>query len=181
MTTESSASLTKIVGAMLALAVAFTLGFVVRSQLPEERETPDAVEVVAQDLLRQITEQRESAARVVRVDGLGVGREDLSMFEAGFEPAPPGATRPVKVDGVKPEYTDLAKAARLQGVVILRAAIDQEGNVAGVEVLKELPMGLTEAAVDAVKQSKFEPATIDGEPIPVSHHVSVNFRLGKLG
>ena len=87
----------------------------------------------------------------------------------------------MKVHDVKPEYTELAREARLQGVVILQTAIDQEGNVVDVDVLKELPMGLTEAAVDAVKQWKFEPATMDGEPIPVSYNVTVNYQLGKIG
>lgn len=168
MTTENPASLTKIIGAMLALAVAFTLGFVVRSQLPMERESNDMVEAAALEVLRHVTAPTETPA-------------DSAMLRAGFQPLPPGAARPVKVHDVAPEYTELARAARLQGVVILRTAIDQEGNVVDVDVLKGLHMGLTEAAVDAVKQWKFEPATIDGEPIPVSYNVTVNYRLDKIG
>ncbi len=170
MTTENPASLNRIIGAALALAVAFTLGFVVRSQLPMERESNDMVEAAALEVLRHVTAPAEAPAPA-----------DSAMLRAGFQPLPPGATRPVKVHDVAPEYTELARAARLQGVVILRTAIDQEGNVVDVDVLKGLHMGLTEAAVDAVKQWKFEPATIDGEPIPVSYNVTVNYRLGKIG
>lgn len=170
MTAVSPASLNRIVGAVLALAVAFTLGFVVRSQLPAESESSEALKAAVLEVLRQAAERRGS-----------ITPEELAMFEAGFRPAPPGATLPVKVHGVNPEYTDVAREARIQGVVILRTAIDQEGNVADVKVLKGLRMGLTEAAVDAVKQWKFEPATIDGEPIPVGYNVTVNSQLGKIG
>ena len=170
MTTENPASLNKIVGAVLALAVAFTLGFVVRSQLPMERESHDTVEAAVLDVLRHVTAPTGAPAP-----------SDVARLATGFEPLPTGATRPVKVHDVNPEYTDRAREARIQGVAILQTAIDQEGNVVDVSVLKGLPMGLTEAAVAAVKQWKFEPARIDGEPIPVSYNVTVHFRLGKIG
>lgn len=166
----SPEGLNRIVGAVLALAVAFTLGFVVRSQLPMERESHDSLEAAVREVLRHVTAPAEDPASA-----------DSAMLRAGFQPLPPGATRPVKVHDVVPEYTELAREARLQGVVILQTAIDQEGNVVDVDVLKGLQMGLTEAAVDAVKQWKFEPATIDGDPIPVSYNVTVNYQLGKIG
>ena len=173
MTAGSPESLNRIVGAMLALAVAFTLGFVVRSQLPMERESSDAVEAAAREVLRQVQVIAQAEASTP---------EDLAMFRAGFfEPLPPGAARPVKVHDVAPEYTERARAARIQGVVILRIAIDREGDVADIEVLKGLQMGLTEAAVEAVKQWKYEPAAIEGEPVPVNRNVTVDFRLGKIG
>lgn len=170
MAAVNPASLNRIVGAVLALAVAFTLGFVVRSQLPMERESHDSLEAAVREVLRHVIAPTEAPAPA-----------DPAMLRAGFQPLPPGATRPVKVHDVKPEYTELAREARLQGVVILQTAIDQEGNVVDVDVLKGLEMGLTEAAVDAVKQWKFEPATMDGEPIPVSYNVTVNYQLGKIG
>lgn len=170
MTAGSPEGLNRIVGAVLALAVAFTLGFVVRSQLPMERESHDGLEAAVREVLRHVTAPTEAPAPA-----------DPAILRAGFQPLPPGAARPVKVHDVAPEYTELARAARLQGVVILQTAIDQEGNVVDVDVLKGLHMGLTEAAVDAVKQWKFEPAKIDGKPIPVSYNVTVNFRLGNVG
>lgn len=164
--TASPADLNRIVGAILALAVAFTLGFVVRSQLPVEREPSETLEAAAIEALRQVAEQGRAPARgVLRVSG------------SPRSPLFPADTRPVKVRDVKPEYTEHARAARIQGVVILRTLIDDEGNVVNIEILKELPMGLSEAAVDAVKQWKFEPATLDGQPVPANHNVTVNFKL----
>lgn len=62
-------------------------------------------------------------------------------------------------------------------MVLLRAVIDAEGDVAAVEVLKGLTLGLTESAVDTVKTWKYQPATQDGVPVPVFMFISVNFRL----
>ena len=56
-------------------------------------------------------------------------------------------------------------------------AIDEDGNVRDVEILKDLPMGLGSKAVEAVRKWKFQPATQDGVPIAVDHNLSVSFRL----
>lgn len=88
-------------------------------------------------------------------------------------------TPPRVVHKVQPGYTEEARAERLQGVVIVRAVIAEDGSVEEVEALKELPLGLTESAVEAVKQWRFEPATLDGEPIAVYYNLTINFRLTK--
>ena len=170
MTEVDPASLNRIVGAVLALAVAFTLGFVVRSQLPVERESAEALEAAAIEVLRQAAEERQSVARGIA--SAAVARHGMMLAESN---------RPVKVHDVAPQYPDLAREARIQGVVILKTLIDDEGNVADIEVLKSLPMGLSEAAVDAVKQWKFRPAMVDGTPVPANHNVTVNFQLSELG
>jgi protein TonB len=62
-------------------------------------------------------------------------------------------------------------------VVIVEAIIDKNGNVTNVRVLKPLPMGLDQAAVDAVENWKFKPATLNGKPVDVFYNLTVNFRL----
>lgn len=84
---------------------------------------------------------------------------------------------PVKIHAPQPQYTPIARKARIQGVVIAQAVIDEEGNVASLEVLKGLPMGLSETAVEAMERWKFEPATLNGEPVAVYYNLTVNFRL----
>ena len=74
-------------------------------------------------------------------------------------------------------YTEAAREKRIQGVVIVRTVIAEDGSVEEVEVLKGLPEGLTESAVEAVKQWRFEPATLDGEPVSVYYNLTINFRL----
>lgn len=84
---------------------------------------------------------------------------------------------PTKLETPEPDYPELARKARVQGVVILRIVVDTEGAVRRVEVLKGLPMGLSEAAEAAVRRWRFAPATLDGEPVVVDYNVTVNFRL----
>ncbi|HVS14268.1 MAG TPA: energy transducer TonB, partial [Thermoanaerobaculia bacterium] len=84
---------------------------------------------------------------------------------------------PELIDGPPPEYTQLARRARLQGVVVVRAVIDETGVVREATVLKGLPMGLNEAAVAAVRRWRYRPATLGGRPVTVSYNVAVNFRL----
>lgn len=84
---------------------------------------------------------------------------------------------PEKVFAPQPQYTEIARKARIQGVVIVQAIIDKEGNVTNIKVLKGLPMGLEEAAVDAMKQWKFKPATLNGRPVTVYYNLTVNFKL----
>ena len=86
---------------------------------------------------------------------------------------------PVTVHRVDPVYSDVARKARTSGVVIVEAIIDKEGNVDQVKVLKGLPMGLSEAAVEAVKQWKFKPGTLNGEPVEVIFNLTVNFSLNQ--
>jgi len=84
---------------------------------------------------------------------------------------------PVKITYPSPQYTEIARKARIQGVVIVEAIIDKEGNVTNVKVLKGLPMGLDQAAVDAVSRWKFEPGTLNGKPVAVVYNLTVNFQL----
>ena len=98
-----------------------------------------------------------------------------------------GDIKPVRVGGdvkapelvhrVAPVYTPEAREERVQGVVIVEVIIDRNGNVSDVHVLKPLPYGLDQAAVDAVKQWKFRPGTLAGEPVEVFFNLTVNFRL----
>lgn len=86
-------------------------------------------------------------------------------------------TRPELISKTTPVYTELARRARVTGVVILEALIDEAGDVTNLRVLKGLPMGLDQAAVEAVKNWKFEPATLEGKPVKVYYSLVVNFQL----
>ena len=88
-------------------------------------------------------------------------------------------TRPEKVAGDPPQYTVDAREARVQGVVIVEALIDEQGKVTDAKVLKGLPMGLSESALEAIRTWEFKPAAIDGKPVPVYYTLTVNFTLGK--
>ena len=85
--------------------------------------------------------------------------------------------RPEKIFAPQPPYTEEARQARVQGVVILQAIIDIVGNVTNVKILKGLPGGLADSAVDTVLSWKFEPASLYGDPVPVYYNFTVNFTL----
>ena len=84
---------------------------------------------------------------------------------------------PVSVSRVDPQYTEIARRARIEGIVVIEAVIDRDGNVTDARVLKPLPMGLDTAALDAVKRWKFKPGTLNGQPVPVYYNLTVTFRL----
>ena len=84
---------------------------------------------------------------------------------------------PSRVYDPRPQYTEIARKARIQGIVIVQATIDKEGNVTDAKVLKGLPMGLDQEALNAVRKWKFEPATLNGKPVAVYYNLTINFTL----
>ena len=83
---------------------------------------------------------------------------------------------PMKIHDVKPVYPPVAHDARVSGVVIVEALIDQTGSVAEARVLRSIPL-LDQAALEAVKKWKFVPTLMNGAPINVVMTVTVNFTL----
>ncbi|MGA7158376.1 MAG: M56 family metallopeptidase [Acidobacteriaceae bacterium] len=86
-------------------------------------------------------------------------------------------TRPVVLNQVEPEYSKQAKAAKFSGDVEVYLVVDKEGHPANVRVVKGVGMGLDEKAVEAVRQYRFKPATLDGRPVPVDLYIDVNFKI----
>jgi TonB family protein len=115
------------------------------------------------------------------VGGTGTGIEGSG---SGGVEAPPG---PMRVGGdvkapnvsrrVQPDYTESARKARVAGVVVLEAIINKNGTVEQVRVIKGLPLGLSEEAIEAVKQWRFKPGTLNGRPVDVIFNLTVNFKL----
>lgn len=86
---------------------------------------------------------------------------------------------PVVRHRVEPVYPEAARKNKTEGIVILEATIDASGSVRDVRPLKPLPDGLTEAAVDALKQWKFAPGTLGGRPVDVIFNITFSFSLNK--
>ncbi len=78
---------------------------------------------------------------------------------------------------IKPVYPEEAREKKVEGIVILEAATDTEGDVAFVKVIRGMDKALNHAAVNAVKQWKYEPVIIEGDKKSVSFTVTVTFRL----
>jgi len=86
-------------------------------------------------------------------------------------------TEPIKLSGSVPLYPEAARRARIQGVVVLECIIGKNGAVKDVKVLRGLPLGLTESAVDAVKGWQFQPSTLNEKPVEVLYILTVRFNL----
>lgn len=83
---------------------------------------------------------------------------------------------PKKVRDVKPVYPELAQTSRVQGIVIIEAIIDQQGNVRDAKILRSVAL-LDQAAIDAVRQWQFTPTLVNYVPVEVVMTVTVNFTL----
>ena len=103
--------------------------------------------------------------------------EDLVDRGGVYTAVPPGGTQPEEVDRVVPRYPAAARREGVAGAVVIRGIVRRDGRFDVVEIIKDLPYGLGEAARDAVRRWRFRPATFRGEPIDVYYTVTVNFRL----
>lgn len=141
---------------------------------------------------------RPSIGFVPPAGGDGVGSLLLGMVNRQPEveappvppPPPPPPPAPIKaspirvsvldkaalIHQVNPVYPPLARQTRVQGLVVLEATISKEGSIEGLRIISGHPL-LTRAAIDAVKQWKYRPVFLDGEPVDVITTVTVNFTL----
>lgn len=87
-----------------------------------------------------------------------------------------GAVQPPVAElAPSPEYPEAARIIGRAGTVVLQATIDREGRVVDLVVLRGAPLGMTEAALDAVRRWRFRPATLEGRPVAVYYHLTVRF------
>ncbi len=87
-----------------------------------------------------------------------------------------GVDKPIIIKRVEPRYPDVARAARVEGIVILEAIINKRGRVDSVKILRSIPL-LDSSAVEAVKQWRFKPAKINGVPVKCYFTLTVRFKL----
>ncbi|MBL8137108.1 MAG: energy transducer TonB [Acidobacteria bacterium] len=149
---------------------------------------PAAAPLVAPD---QIAAEPAWQRDPIATDDWGAGV--ITGLESGSDvlappppPAPEPQTRtvrpggqirpPTKVHDAAPLYPAIAQSARVQGVVIIQATIGVDGAVVDATVLRSVPL-LDEAALAAVRQWRYTPTRLNGEPVAVIMTVTVNFQL----
>ncbi len=76
----------------------------------------------------------------------------------------------------RPVYPPAARAARIQGHVIMKAVITKKGDVDQLELVSGHPM-LVDAAMEAVKKWKYKPYLVKGKPVRIKTTIDVNFSL----
>jgi protein TonB len=87
-----------------------------------------------------------------------------------------GVTQGLVIHKVEPAYPPIAKTARVSGTVILQAVISKEGTIENLRVISGHPL-LTQSAVEAVKQWRYRPYILNGDPVEVETTVEVHFTL----
>jgi protein TonB len=87
-----------------------------------------------------------------------------------------GVAQGLLIHEVHPTYPPLARQARVQGAVVLQAVISKDGSIQNLKVVSGHPM-LVQSALDAVKQWRYKPYFLNGEPVEVETSITVNFTL----
>ncbi|MAQ87249.1 MAG: energy transducer TonB [Candidatus Marinimicrobia bacterium] len=121
--------------------------------------------------------------------------DDLTLDELDFDdfsnldapPPPPSGPKvvfipyddpPVAMSPIRPKYPEIAQEAGIEGVVVVQAFIDEKGRVKETLILKGVPnTGLDEAAMEAIRKTKFRPAKQRERAVGVWISIPVNFRL----
>jgi protein TonB len=101
---------------------------------------------------------------------------------------PPTPKRPVNISSgvaagqligpIRPIYPAIAKAARIQGTVVIEATISRAGTIENLQVTDGPPM-LRQAAIDAVAAARYRPFLLNGQPVEVQTSIHVIFSLGE--
>jgi protein TonB len=89
-----------------------------------------------------------------------------------------GVSQGLLIHKVQPSYPPLARQARIQGVVVLQALIGKDGTITNLHVVSGHPM-LTNSALEAVKEGRYKPYYLNGEPVEVETTINVNFTLSE--
>ena len=121
--------------------------------------------------------------------------DDLTLDELDFDdfsnldapPPPPSGPKvvfipyddpPVAMSPIRPRYPEIAQEAGIEGVVVVQAFIDEKGRVKETLILKGVPnTGLDEAAIEAIRKTRFRPAKQRERAVGVWISIPVNFRL----
>jgi protein TonB len=120
------------------------------------------------------------------IPGSLLGHDILPATPPPPPPPPKKIATPLEIGGkvqeaklirkILPEYPEIAKKARVSGEVMLEIAVDEEGNVTSLKVLHGHPLLVAEA-VRVVRQWKYSPTLLNGEPVPILSVVTIIFRL----
>jgi periplasmic protein TonB len=136
-------------------------------------------------VLMPFGQMRPSGPALIGEIGAGVGDGSRPVVSvkpsgdgSGGKPMPisTGVSAGLLLTPIRPEYPRIAIAARVEGVVLVTAIIDKNGRIVGLKVVSGPPM-LQQAAADAVRDARYRPYLLNGQPTEVVTTFSVNFRM----
>jgi TonB family protein len=147
-----------------------------RAQWWKARESKVSVVLNDQKLITTCAEFGANAATLPGNGGSAPVGPGQSAQEGVFRVGN-GVSVPILVYKVDPDYTEEARAAKLEGTVVLYVEVDVTGTATNIKVQRSLGLGLDEKAIEAVKQWRFKPGQKDGKPVTTAATLAVNFRL----
>jgi TonB family protein len=106
-----------------------------------------------------------------------MGGGDPRLGGGSTVPATNVDSRPIPLNNPQPRYTEEARKNKIQGTVKVRVLIGPDGTVKRVTVLRGLPDGLDEQAIQAAYQMRFKPAMKAGQPVAYLQAVDIEFNL----
>jgi TonB family protein len=143
-----------------------------------EEHWAEAAQIAREALAKAGDDQEaERGARIVLCQARSHLPEELPDDQSPPRKVEGGVSRPVKIAGPRPAYTQDARKANTEGTVIVESIIDREGCVRKVSSLQGLPNGLTEVALQTLPLWVFSPATYGGKPVAVYYTLSINFKV----
>jgi protein TonB len=164
---------------------------VINNQLRQPTKIPEKVKMIKEEEAPQVASAGVMGGVPGGVPGGSMGGVLGGIVSASSLPppkvAPPqkvrvssGVMQGNKISGPSPTYPAIAKTARIQGTVVLEATISKTGTIENLHAVSGPPM-LYQAAIDAVRQWRYKPYLLNGEPVEVGTTVNVIFNLSGGG
>ncbi len=108
----------------------------------------------------------------VVISGVEIGPADPAIFRVGQDVKAPRTT-----SAPEPSFSEIARYEKYKGVVVLYVVVDKDGNVAQVNVVRPLGLGLDDQAATEIKNWRFTPGMHNGQPVAVGLNIEVSFNL----
>ena len=143
---------------------------------PEVERRLKEVEQNLVEYQRNLEQTREKELIARQSDATSADAIKFELMQK-FQAAEQGDRRARKIQGVEARYTDDARAKGIEGKVVLRFTVDHDGIPQSIQVKQSLYPSLDQAAVEAVREWRFEPAMKNGEPVSMWMEAEINFHL----
>lgn len=163
----------------------------VRTTEAASKRLPDVAPAVAPIGIRPEVVADVPVVPDLPIGEIGVTAGDLGAILEGPAVAPPPPPKPMgpirvsqlvqpphKIVDARPVYPEIARIAHVEGTVVLEAIVDPTGRVGHLRVVRSIPL-LDAAALDAVRQWRYTPSVLNGQPVAVLMSVTVRFMLSQ--
>jgi TonB family protein len=147
---------------------------------PESLDTVDTLRNYAA-LLKHMGREVESASMAAQAEQVretaGRNLPKPQLANGVYKMSDGGVTAPMLLYKTEPQYTEEARAGKIQGTSVLSVEVGPDGVAHNLKVARSLEPGLDQKAIDAVSQWQFKPGQKDGQDVTVAATIEINFRL----